>query len=83
MAMIFNMIITLYVIPCKLSCDFSKLTDTSVMTFLHVNKYLYIRYPRGYRGYNKRVLIKYSHNNNFSIFCFVSLEAGTADLKIV
>ena len=54
-AMPFNMILMLYVIPCKLSCDFSKLiilyiymyiysiifmTNKSVMTFLYVNKYL-------------------------------------------
>ena len=54
MAMPFNMILILYVIPCKLSCDFSKLnilyvhahifyhfmTNKSLMTFLYVNKYL-------------------------------------------
>ena len=53
-ALPFNMILTLYVIPCKLSCDFSKftilyihvhlfyhfMTIKSVMTFLYVNKYL-------------------------------------------
>ena len=33
MAMPFNMILTLYVIPCKLSCDFSKLT----ILYIHVH----------------------------------------------
>ena len=52
MAMPFNMILILCVIPCKLSCDFSKITilyiyihifyhfetNKSIMTFLCVNK---------------------------------------------
>ena len=53
MAMPFTMILILYVMPCKLSCDFSKLTimymymyvkiiifmtNKSMMTFLYVNK---------------------------------------------
>ena len=51
MAMPFIMILILYVMPCKLSCDFSKLTilyihahififmtNKSVMTFLYVKK---------------------------------------------
>ena len=58
MVMPFNMILIQYVIPCKLSCHFSKLTilyihvhslysiifmtNKSVMTFLYVNKYLSI-----------------------------------------
>ena len=51
-AMLFNMILILYVVPCRLSCDFSKLTtlylhvhifypfitNRSVMTFLYINK---------------------------------------------
>ena len=53
MTMPFNKILILYVIPCKLSCDFCILTilyihvifmtNKSVMTFLYVNKYLRIR----------------------------------------
>ena len=47
MAMPFNMILTLYVIPCKLSCDFSKLTILYIHVhifyhFYDVNKYLSI-----------------------------------------
>ena len=55
MAMPFNMILILFVIPCELSCDFSKLTilyihvhififmtNKSVMPFLYVNKYLHM-----------------------------------------
>ena len=51
----FNMILTLYVVPCKLPCDFSKITilyihvhififmtNKSVLIFLCVNKYLSI-----------------------------------------
>ena len=33
MAMPFNMILTLYVVPCELSCDFSKLT----ILYIHVH----------------------------------------------
>ena len=54
MAMPFNMTCILYLIPCKLSCDFSKLpsciymyiysiivmTNKSEMTCIYVNKYL-------------------------------------------
>ena len=36
MAMPFNMILILYVIPCKLSCDFSKLT----IFYIHVHIFL-------------------------------------------
>ena len=35
MAMPFHMILILYVIPCKLSCDFSKLT----ILYIHVKLY--------------------------------------------
>ena len=37
MAMPFNMILILYVIPCKLSCDFSKLT----ILYIHIYMYIY------------------------------------------
>ena len=38
MAMPFNMILTLYVIPCKLSCDFSKLT----ILYIHVHIFFHL-----------------------------------------
>ena len=43
MAMPFNMILTLYVIPCKLSCDFIKLT----ILYIHVHIF--------YHFYDKQV----------------------------
>ena len=42
MAMSFNMILILYAIPCKLSCDFSKLT----ILYLHVHIFLYLFYDK-------------------------------------
>ena len=38
-AMPFNMILTLYVIPCKLSCDFSKLTILYIHVHIFYNFY--------------------------------------------
>ena len=42
MAMPFNMILILYVIPSKLSCDFSKLTDLYIYMYMYMYMYIYI-----------------------------------------
>ena len=85
MAMPFNMILILYVIPCKLSCDFSKLTilyihvhififmtNKSVMTFLYVNKISVCLYE-----------VNITDNRDFIVFSRFSQQIRVAIIIII
>ena len=42
MAMPFNMILILYVLPSKLSCDFSKLTDFYIYMYMYIYSIIFM-----------------------------------------